>query len=159
MTYEELLATLPKKKKGKKQDEAKLQKSVVKMHRYYFPEDWQIITNENGDNIEVSVFYSNYNNATNAHGGMAGAAQGRKSGVSDLTWIRPKTNVLYIELKTQTGRQSKAQKLFQKMVEWAGQEYIICRSINEVEAIFKAEMERRKNISGLANNQNNYLHL
>ena len=142
LTIEELRAMLPKKK-GKRKDEALLQKSVVKLHRIYFPEDWKIITDENGNDVEVSVFYSNYNNAVNGHGGTAAAAQGRKSGVADITWIRQDEKVLWLELKTASGRQSKAQKLFQSMVESAGQEYMICKTIDQVETLFKTESERR----------------
>lgn len=48
-------------------------------------------------------------------------------GVSDLI-IVANQRVLFVEMKTKTGRQSENQKLFQSNVERLGFEYKICRS-------------------------------
>ena len=76
---------------------------------------------------------------------MAAATQGRSSGVADITWIRPNAATMWIELKTDKGVQSKAQKVFQAMVEARGQEYEIWRSLDDAEGEFARERIRRVN--------------
>ena len=65
--------------------------------------------------------------------------EGQRKGVADLFLSIPKRtysemdykNGLYIETKTDIGKQSKVQKEFQKAVESQGYQYTICRSIEE----------------------------
>jgi len=65
--------------------------------------------------------------------------EGQRKGVADLflsvpkiTWAeKDRRHGLYIETKTEDGRQSKEQKEFQKAVEAQGYQYTICRSIDE----------------------------
>lgn len=61
---------------------------------------------------------------------IQGKAIGLTSGVSDTIIITPK-EVLFIEFKTPTGRQSKAQKEFQKRVNDLNRPYFIIRSFEE----------------------------
>ena len=66
-------------------------------------------------------------------------AEGVVAGVADLILFMPMLHFgLCIELKTQKGRQSEAQKAWQKKVERKNYKYIICRSFDE----FKDEIER-----------------
>lgn len=66
-------------------------------------------------------------------------SEGQKRGVADLFLSIPrnapldnwKKHGLYIETKTDIGKQSKEQKEFQKAVESQGYQYTICRSIEE----------------------------
>lgn len=61
---------------------------------------------------------------------MRDKAMGMRSGVSDLI-ILMDGKVLFMELKTATGKQSKTQAIFQSIVERFGFEYVICRSVDE----------------------------
>lgn len=55
---------------------------------------------------------------------------GTLAGVSDLIVIGNKS-ILFVEMKTNTGRQSDKQKQFQKDIERLGYQYVICRSLSE----------------------------
>jgi len=57
-------------------------------------------------------------------------AIGMMSGVSDLIVIKP-NQVVFVEVKTETGRQSESQKRFQSIVEALGYKYILVRSLDE----------------------------
>jgi hypothetical protein len=57
-------------------------------------------------------------------------ATGLISGVSDLIVILP-NKVIFIEVKTETGKQSDNQKLFKEKVTNLGFEYLIVRSLSE----------------------------
>ena len=60
-------------------------------------------------------------------------AEGVTAGVSDLILLHRNSRFggLLIEMKTAHGRQSEAQKLWQKEVEEAGYKYVVCHSIEE----------------------------
>jgi hypothetical protein len=57
-------------------------------------------------------------------------SMGLRAGASDLLVVL-KNKVIFLEVKTPTGRQSEAQKIFQKIVESLGHEYYIVRSVDE----------------------------
>ncbi len=61
-------------------------------------------------------------------------ATGQTAGVSDLIVILP-NKVLFIELKTPTGIQSEVQKSFESRITVLGQEYHICRSLEEFQTL------------------------
>lgn len=52
-------------------------------------------------------------------------------GVSDLIIIKPNGQLIFIELKTETGRQSDSQKEFEQRVKLLGYEYHLIRSLKE----------------------------
>ena len=54
-------------------------------------------------------------------------------GSGDILGVLPDGRFLSVECKTATGRQSKAQKLFQKMVESRGGVYVLARSSDDLE--------------------------
>lgn len=60
-------------------------------------------------------------------------AEGIRAGAADLILLaaRGQYGALCIEMKTATGRQSPAQKEWQKQAENAGNKYVVCRSIGE----------------------------
>lgn len=60
---------------------------------------------------------------------MSFKATGLLAGVSDIIVIIDK--VYFIEIKTETGSQSKEQKEFQEIVTNLNQEYLIIKSLNE----------------------------
>ncbi len=56
---------------------------------------------------------------------------GAYRGISDLIAVKG-GRVLFIEMKTATGRQSRHQKVFQADVEASGGEYILCRGVEDL---------------------------
>ena len=60
------------------------------------------------------------------------AGLGCYPGLSDLVAVKD-GRVLFIELKTKTGRQGKNQKIFQADLEAAGGEYLLVRGIEDLE--------------------------
>lgn len=52
-------------------------------------------------------------------------------GITDLIAVKD-GRVLFIELKTKTGRQSDHQRKFQADLEHAGGEYVLCRGVDEL---------------------------
>lgn len=62
---------------------------------------------------------------------LAGAVNmGMRNGVSDLIVLLP-NRVVFVELKTNIGRQREKQKEFQSIVEGLGFEYYVIRSVEE----------------------------
>lgn len=57
--------------------------------------------------------------------------EGVLAGVADLHILLPGGRIIFVEMKTKSGKQSENQKLFQEMVENLGFEYIIWRSIDD----------------------------
>lgn len=79
--------------------------------------------------------YPGYVVAAIPNGGYRNAAEaaimkreGVLAGFSDLIVIADR-NVLFVEVKTRTGRQSALQKEFERKVNNLGFEYIVCRSL------------------------------
>lgn len=55
-------------------------------------------------------------------------------GMADILAFHPKTKLpVWIEVKTETGRQSEYQKSFQRQVESHGHVYVLARSIDDVQ--------------------------
>ena len=76
----------------------------------------------------------NYNNAKNqAHGAIL-KAMGMVSGVADLTYLSP-NGVVFIELKTETGGQSPAQKEWERRVRERGYPYYVVRSVEDFKSL------------------------
>ena len=63
-------------------------------------------------------------------------AEGVLAGVSDLL-VMFRDKVLFIEMKTATGRQSKEQKAFAEQVKGLGFAYYLCRTFEEFQKIIK----------------------
>ena len=57
---------------------------------------------------------------------------GLRKGVSDLVLLFPGGKTVFLEIKTPTGKQSKAQEHFQRRVEELGFKYAIARSLQDV---------------------------
>ena len=62
-------------------------------------------------------------------------AMGVVPGVSDFCNLQP-AGVRWIEMKTETGTQSKDQQAFQEMVEILGMSYHLVRSFNQFKSLF-----------------------
>ena len=114
-------------KKPRKNDESKIQQSFIRWFSLQYSKlDKLLFAIPNGgkrSKITASIMKS----------------EGQKRGVADLFLSIPrnapldnwKKHGLYIETKTDIGKQSKEQKEFQKAVESQGYQYTICRSIEE----------------------------
>lgn len=65
--------------------------------------------------------------------------EGVTAGVADLTLYLPNSEYhgLLVEMKTDKGRQSPAQKIWQREVEKAGYKYVVCRSLDEFQCAIK----------------------
>lgn len=80
------------------------------------------------------VFFSVPNGGNrNAITGAIMKAEGAKAGVSDLILLVPRKGYssLCIEMKAPKGRQSEAQKVFQKEVQKHGNKYVVCYSLED----------------------------
>ena len=76
--------------------------------------------------LEYGLLYLNHNNAANAIQGSILKGMGMVAGVADMTYL---TNpVTFLEFKVGNGRQSEAQKNWQKLVESKGFRYEIIRT-------------------------------
>lgn len=67
-------------------------------------------------------------------------AKGMRKGISDLTVIG-NGRIVFLELKTKTGRQSDAQKIFENKVEANGFRYILARSSDGVDETIRRVLE------------------
>lgn len=65
---------------------------------------------------------------------------GVMNGVSDLIVILPNGTLIFVELKTETGKQSEKQKDFQKRVNDLGYEYLLIRNLEEFKLIIKSKL-------------------
>jgi hypothetical protein len=122
-------------KKPRKNIESKIQQSFIKWFSYQYPQYDKLLfaipngTNAGGRKSKNGIPIS----ALKARG------EGLKRGVADLFLSIPKRtysemdykNGLYVETKTEDGKQSKEQIEFQKAVESQGYQYTICRSVDE----------------------------
>ena len=96
--------------------ESQLQIRCVSWFRYQYPQ-YVIMSTPNGgvrSKTEAAIM----------------KAEGMLAGASDLT-IFADGRVLFVEMKTDKGRQSSAQKDFQRKVEGLGFRYVICRSLED----------------------------
>ena len=60
-------------------------------------------------------------------------------GVSDLVIVLP-NKVLFVELKSQTGVQSKSQRDFEAKIKSIGHEYYLIRSLTEFQKLIKSNL-------------------
>lgn len=102
-------------------DESLIQRACVRWFRMQYPElATCLISVPNGV-------------CTSASQGRILKAEGMTAGAADLLLLVPRGGCgsLALELKTSTGRQSDAQKKWQRDYERAGNRYVICRSFDE----------------------------
>lgn len=88
-------------------------------------------------NPRHSIFSVPNGGTRNIREAMTLKATGMKAGVSDLIILIP-NKVIFVELKTDTGKQSEVQKDFQNVVENLKLEYYLIRSLDE----FKETIEK-----------------
>lgn len=81
------------------------------------------------------LFWSTPNAVNTKNGKRAGAfnkAMGVLPGVADLQFLLGDGRTGFIELKSRTGAQTKAQETFEDSVNALGCPYVVCRSIDDV---------------------------
>lgn len=84
-----------------------------------------------GNHDPQCIIFSCPNGATrNIREAVLLKATGVVSGVSDLIIVK-QNEIIFVEVKTETGKQSKEQKEFQKKVEKLGFKYLLVRSLEE----------------------------
>lgn len=123
MTYEEMIRLAGKTKSRKKptDDEHKIQVACVRWFRLKYPK------------LRNVLFAIPNGGRRDAVTGAKLKEEGATSGVSDLILL--KSNRFYgglcIEMKKPGGRQSPAQKEWQKDAEANGAKYVVCKSLDE----------------------------
>jgi hypothetical protein len=109
----------------------------------------QLPVTESEEQLQTACFIWHWNNrpaerrrlfhvnqkARNAIEGNRMKAMGVVPGVSDLIYLSP-SGPVFIEMKTDTGTQSKEQREFQALVESLGYQYIISRSLAHFQSLF-----------------------
>jgi len=95
--------------------ECKLQSECFIWHWNNFPE-------------QRGLLFMNHNTPKDARNGAILKGMGLVKGVADMTYLSDFGAIL-IEFKTEEGKQSKDQKEWQKIVEYAGYKYVIVRSL------------------------------
>lgn len=87
------------------------------------------------------LLYMNYNNAKNKTHGAILKAIGMVAGVADLTLLTA-NGAVFIELKTEAGKQSQAQIAWCEKVRQFGYEYHIVRTLEEFHELVRQRMAR-----------------
>jgi len=90
---------------------------------------------EYGKKHDKCLFHCN-NKAKNAIEGNKMKGMGVKTGVTDLILV-VNEKVIFVELKTDIGKQGKEQKIFETQVKSLNQIYIIVRTLEEFKEICK----------------------
>lgn len=128
---EEALARNEKRRAHPKDWEHKIQVACVRWFRLQYPQYASLM---------FAVPNGGWRNETTA---AKLKLEGVLPGVSDLILLlhRGESGALLIEMKTEKGRQSDAQKAWQKEVEAQGYKYVVCRSFEEFEKTVTAYVE------------------
>lgn len=109
--------------KCRKKTEHDLQKLIVRWFRKEYPEYLLFSTNNEAC----------YRNSYFLESGVL-------SGVSDLVIVLP-NKILFVELKTSDGRQSKNQKEFEVKIKSLNFNYHVIRSLDEFKELIKSHLE------------------
>ena len=120
MTLDDLLASQPKTRRKPRDEEHRLQVQCVKWFRYAHPD------------LAPLLFAIPNGGARNEITGAKLKAEGVVAGVADLCLAVPRCGgVLFIEMKTPTGRQSQSQLQWQAAVSIVGNTYVIIRTLED----------------------------
>ena len=79
-----------------------------------------------------------HNTPRNKIDGARLKAMGMVAGVADMIYLRENLPPLFVEFKTDIGRQSYDQKLFQEVAEKTGAVYVLCRDFDHFKSILNA---------------------
>lgn len=105
--------------------ESRLQQACVRWVRYQYP--------------DLVVYAIPNGGKRNAVTGAILKAEGVLAGVADLFVARAcgGWHGLYVEMKTERGRQSESQKAFERAVVGEGYRYAVCRSFEDFERVVR----------------------
>lgn len=121
MTFDEMMAMQPKRRKKPGHKEEDMQLQCVKWFNYQYP------------NMKLYLHHSPNGGKRDEREGARFKAMGTRAGFPDLIFLYP--NKFYpfmgLELKTEKGNQSEYQKTFQAMFENIGAKYVIVRSLDD----------------------------
>lgn len=106
--------------------EMRLQMACIKVFNLFKPK-------------EHGLLYMNHQNPKSAMAGRQLKKMGLIPGVADLTYLSPQ-GAIFIELKSEDGRQSQYQKEWQSKVENAGYTYHVVKSISDFCTIVGIEL-------------------
>ena len=115
-SYDEMLASQKKTRNRPRHIESGIQMECVRLFRLFYP--WYL------------VFSVPNGGSRNAREAAILSAEGVMPGVSDLI-VLAKGRVLFVEMKSPKGRQTRYQKEFQARVEDMGFKYAVCHSVKE----------------------------
>jgi hypothetical protein len=115
----------------------------------YFVTSYIKLESMTEDQLQAQIFQWHWNNvpaergllfhvqqkARNAIEGNRFKAMGVVAGVSDLIYLKPGGKPILVELKTETGTQSPAQREWQQKAESAGYSYQIIRTLADFQKI------------------------
>lgn len=125
MTYKELLAKMLERdrhqRKKPSDEEHRIQCACVSWFRAEYPM------------LAANLFAVPNGGRRDATTGAKLKAEGVLAGVADLILLFPSNgyHALLIEMKTSKGKQSEAQKAWQKKMEEYEYRYVVCRSLDE----------------------------
>jgi hypothetical protein len=102
--------------------------SEIQLQAACFQWFWNTYPDERG------LLYMNYNNAKNQSHGAILKAIGMVAGVADLTLLT-KNGAMFIELKTEVGKQSPTQKQWEAKVREYGYQYHVVRTLEEFKSL------------------------
>jgi len=103
------------------QTESKIQQQIIMFYRNNF-----CLNHHKPQHLIFSV----PNESKSKRETLQKKAIGMMSGVSDLIIVRP-NDVIFVEVKTPTGTQSKTQIRFEKLVKALGFKYFLVRSLDD----------------------------
>jgi hypothetical protein len=110
--------------------------------------------------LQQAIFTWHWNNRPNERGllfmvqntvkskreGAILKGMGLIAGVSDMIYLRPNGQPIFVELKTAEGRQSPAQIEWAHRIGEAGYTYVVIRSLEEFKALCEEEKKIREGI-------------
>lgn len=128
MTFDEMVAAQQSMRRKPKGDEHRLQAACVRWFGLQYPK------------LRNVLFAVPNGGRRDAVTGARLKAEGATPGVADLILLKSNRfyGALCVEMKTPSGRQSEAQRQWQKDAEANGAKYVVCRSLEG----FMDEVER-----------------
>lgn len=121
MTFDEMVAMQPKRRRKPSHKEEDMQLQCVKWFDYQYPK------------LKLHLHHSPNGGKRDEREGARFKAMGTRAGFPDLILLLPNNFYPFmgIELKTDKGSQSERQKEYQKSFEVIGAKYVVVRSLED----------------------------
>lgn len=132
VTFDELLAKerVAKPKKLQGHQESDIQISCVKWFKMQYPRYVIFAVPNGGTRDKKEMIWM--------------LREGILPGAADLTICGDRGKVLFVEMKTRTGKQTDHQKAFEQKVTELGFQYVVCRSLEDFMKTVKAWVEKTR---------------